>query len=122
MGEPAFGSPECALPSEFEILGDAVTQPSGVNRSDDSGKINYALIYDGPMIDRWAIHLTNAIPKRGKRNWMLGTTPEDMERFMESFIRHSRQYIRGDVDEDHAAAMFFNINGVEYVRSLAQQS
>jgi hypothetical protein len=29
------------------------------------------------------------------------------------------QYLRGDVDEDHASAVVFNLNGAEYLRPLS---
>lgn len=93
---------------------------SGMVRDVTEGKIDYTLIYDGPMIDRWATHLTmGAVVKGyGKRNWMQANGPEEQERFRESAARHFRQWIRGDRDEDHAAAVFFNINGFEYVANM----
>lgn len=89
---------------------------SGMVRDTEEGKIDYTLIYDGPMLDRWAAHLTKGAQKYEARNWMQASGPEELERFTRSFLRHSRQYLRGDVDEDHAAAIFFNINGIEYVK------
>lgn len=41
---------------------------------------------------------------------------EEMERFRESAARHFFQWMRGDTDEDHAAAVVFNLNGYEYVK------
>jgi hypothetical protein len=94
-----------------------VTHPSGMVRGSTEGKVNYLLVYDGPMLDRWATHLTNAAPSKGKRNWMNARTLDDLERFREGLARHVRQYLNGDVDEDHAAAIMFNLNGAEYVRA-----
>jgi hypothetical protein len=37
-------------------------------------------------------------------------------RFKESALRHFIQWIDGNVDEDHAAAVLFNINGAEYIK------
>jgi hypothetical protein len=42
--------------------------------------------------------------------------PEEYKRFVCSFCRHLKQYLNGERDEDHAAAVFFNLNGAEYVR------
>jgi hypothetical protein len=84
-------------------------------RGSTEGKVNYLLVYDGPMLDRWAAHLTKAAPSKGKRNWMNARTPEDLERFREGFARHARQWLAGETDEDHAAAVVFNLNGALYV-------
>jgi hypothetical protein len=87
-----------------------------MTRTPDEGKINYALAFDGPLIERLAKHLTAAAPKHGKRNWMNANSEEDYERFRESAIRHFIQYLNGEDDEDHFAATVFNLNGMEYVR------
>ncbi len=96
----------------------AEEQASGVVRDTDENKVNYDLIYDGPMVLRWAAHLTLGVSARGKRNWMKANSPEDQERFRESASRHFNQWRDGKLDEDHAAALFFNVNGHEYVRGL----
>lgn len=104
-------------PSENGIkTNDLITSSSGTVRDSTEGKIDYLLIRDGPMYRRWAEHLSNAVPTRGKRNWMNARTPEDLERFRESFARHAEQYLDGDYLEDHMAAVYFNGNGAEYVR------
>lgn len=93
-----------------------VELPSGMVRSSTEGKINYLLVHDGPLLKRWARHLTNAVASKGKRNWMNAHSEDDLERFREGFARHSAQWLAGEVDEDHAAAIVFNLNGAEYVR------
>lgn len=102
----------------FSILGVAETQPSGVNRAPEDGKINYLLVRDGPMFKRWATLLTNAVPVRGERNWMNADSRPDLDRFLRSAGRHFEQWLAGERDEDHAAALIFNVNGVEYMRDL----
>jgi hypothetical protein len=84
-------------------------------------KIDYELVFNGPMLDRWATHLTKGAikypdPEPGRANWMRAAGEEELVRFRKSAIRHFRQWLRGDVDEDHAAATYFNINGYEYVK------
>lgn len=86
-------------------------------RNSTEGKIDYLLVRDGPLFKRWAAHLTRAIPRTGKRNWMLAATEEDLARFRESAARHFEQWLNGETDEDHAAALFFNVNGAEYTRA-----
>lgn len=101
----------------------------GMRRSVDTGKTDYTLALDGEMFNRWAEHLTRATRPRGdfpgyaKRNWLLATEGEYsekvavMERAQVSAMRHMRQWLRGDLDEDHAAAVFFNINVYETVKA-----
>lgn len=89
---------------------------SGMVRDVTDGKVDYGLALDGPMFDRYARHLTEGAKKYAKRNWMLADDQEALDRFRESALRHFMQWYRGDVDEDHAAAVYFNVNGAEYVR------
>lgn len=89
---------------------------SGMVRDVTEGKTDYSLVYDGPMLDRWATHLTKGAEKYDKGNWMKAEGDAEMRRFKESAARHFRQWMRGDTDEDHGAAVFFNINGYEFVK------
>lgn len=89
---------------------------SGMVRDISGNKTDYTLILDGPMFERWAIHLTNGAKKYAKRNWMKAAGEEEYNRFKESALRHLIQWFHGERDEDHAAAVFFNINGAEYVK------
>lgn len=94
---------------------------SGMVRDVSDDKVDYELVFNGPMIDRWAAHLTKGAKKYpdtqpGKPNWMQASNEEELVRFRKSAVRHFRQWLRGDMDEDHAAAVFFNISGYEYVR------
>lgn len=107
---------------------------NGMQRDTSDGKLDYTLIRDGVMYDRWAEHLRKGALKYDKRNWLKGLgDPEVEARFKESAARHFEQWLRGDVDEDHAAGVFFNINGYEtsisskttvkqaYEKALAQE-
>jgi Domain of unknown function (DUF5664) len=95
---------------------------SGMVRDTEEGKTDYTLVFDGPMFKRWAEHLTKGAVKYAPRNWMQASSKTELERFKRSFLRHAVAYLNGDVDEDHAAAMVFNINGMEYVKDqLAQR-
>lgn len=89
---------------------------SGMVRDTTTDKINYSLIFDGPLLERWAKHLTLGAAKYTDRNWMKANGQEELTRFRESAVRHFIQWYRGDVDEDHAAAIYFNVNGAEYVK------
>ena len=104
--------------SRFDIKDSGRRQAfsSGMVRDVADGKIDYTLVFDGPMFERWAEHLDKGAKKYDKRNWMLAAGDEERERFRESALRHFLQWFRGETDEDHAAAVFFNINGAEYVK------
>jgi hypothetical protein len=89
---------------------------SGMVRSNDAGKPDYTLI-DLDLLERWAVHMTVNVESKGRDNWRLGSTEEDLARFKASAWRHFLSVMRGDGDEDHAAALVFNVAGVEKVRA-----
>lgn len=108
------------MSEEFEVKDSGKRQEfeSGMVRDVTEGKLDPMLALDGPMFDRWVEHLSKGAVKYDKRNWMKASGKEEFDRFVESAFRHFLQWLRGDRDEDHAAAVFFNINGAEYVRGL----
>jgi hypothetical protein len=97
--------------------GQRVEFAGGMVRDIDDGKIDYTLILDGPMFDRWAAHMTKGMGKYGRGNWLQSAGDEELARFQASAFRHFRQWLRGDTDEDHAAAVLFNINGYEELKA-----
>lgn len=109
--------------SEFQVKdsGQRAQFGSGMVRDVTDGKPDYSLAFDGPMFERWAVHLTKGAAKYSKRNWMQADGDEEMARFKESACRHFVQWMRGDTDEDHAAALFFNVSGVEYVKARRER-
>jgi hypothetical protein len=97
---------------------------SGMVRDTGAGKIDWELVFNGPMLERWAVHLTKGNakypdPEPGKANWQRASGIEEYVRFRKGACRHFAQAMRGDTDEDHFAAVFFNLNGMAYV--MAQQ-
>lgn len=102
--------------------GERVEYPSGFRRDTIKGKVDYTLL---PLefLERWAEHMTKGAGKYGRENWRLadpdevgeddGLTP--LERFRSSAFRHFMQWLRGDRDEDHAAAVAFNVAAAEFV-------
>lgn len=88
---------------------------SGMVRDTNEGKTLWHLVHAGPMLKRWAEHLTKGAVKYSPNNWMKAAGEEERDRFKESAYRHFMQWYEGDRDEDHGAAVFFNINGAEYV-------
>jgi hypothetical protein len=89
---------------------------SGMRRDTEDGKVDFTLGIDGPMFERYSAHLTKGAQKYGRRNWQNANSVEEMERFKRSGFRHFLQWLNGERDEDHAAAVIFNINAAEYVR------
>lgn len=96
---------------------------NGMVRDTEDGKMDYTLVLDGPMFDRWAGLLDRGAKKYEARNWMKALAETDKakreatkDRFLRSAFRHFRQWMRGDTDEDHAAAVMFNINGYEAMK------
>jgi hypothetical protein len=105
--------------SEFTVKdsGQRKEFSSGMVRDVTDDKTRFDFLFDGPMLPRWAKHLTLGAKKYSARNWMQANGTEELERFRESAVRHFFKWYMGDTDEDHAAAVFFNINGTEYVRN-----
>lgn len=101
---------------EVKDSGKRQTFESGMVRDVTEDKVDFTLVLDGPMFNRWAEHLTKGARKYDKRNWMLAEGEAELERFRESALRHLLQWLAGNRDEDHAAAVIFNLNGAEYVR------
>ena len=107
-----------ALPDLFRVNdgGGRQEYASGMVREPITGKIQYDLVFDGPLIERLAIHLTKGAEKYEPHNWMKANSAEEMERFKQSASRHFIQWMRGDTDEDHFSAVTFNMNGYEFVK------
>ena len=109
--------------TDFQVKdsGERKQYDSGMVRDVEEGKTDYSNVLHGPMFDRWAEHLTKAKTKYpdvapGVPNWTLAEGPEELARYRRSAFRHLIKWLKGEVDEDHAAAVFFNINGAEYVQ------
>ena len=88
---------------------------SGMRRDTQEGKPRYDLCYL-PMHTRWAELMARGAEKYGENNWKLANSREELNRFYASAYRHFIQWMNGNVDEDHAAAVFFNISAAEYTK------
>ena len=73
-------------------------------------------MYSEQLLTRWAELMTRGADKYGKRNWQLACSDDELDRFKSSAFRHFIQWILNEDDEDHAAAVFFNLNAAEYVK------
>lgn len=106
----------------FETKDSGIRQPlaGGMVRDSETGKSDYTLLLDGPLFQRWVELLDRGAVKYGAHNWTKAVHSADLEkrketteRFRRSAFRHFMQWMRGDRDEDHAAAVVFNLNGAE---------
>jgi len=89
---------------------------SGMHRDNQESKTKWHLVAPGPMLKRWAELMTRGAIKYDDNNWLKANSPEEQARFKESAFRHFMQWYYGiDTNEDHAAAIYFNVNGYEYV-------
>lgn len=87
-------------------------------RDVEDDKTDWTLVFDGPMLKRYAEHLTKGAKKYSPRNWMKASGDAEYDRFKRSLLRHLVAYLNGETDEDHAAAVIFNLNGMEYVKGI----
>jgi len=91
---------------------------TGMRRDLQKGKIRFDLCtandqkFDESLLGRWAALMMRGAEKYGERNWELSSTIEEFRRFKASLYRHFEQFIQGEEDEDHAAAICFNLNAM----------
>jgi hypothetical protein len=95
---------------------------TGMQRDSEQKDLRPDLIY-GPLLIRWAELMGRGAKKYGERNWELAATEAELARFRASAFRHFVQWFYGlNTEEDHAAAVLFNIAGAEYVKAkLAEE-
>jgi hypothetical protein len=89
---------------------------TGMVRDVSTNKARYDLV-DEPMLTRWAELMGRGAVKYGENNWRKAATEQELNRFKESAFRHFMQWFKGQTDEDHGAAVFFNIAGAEMVKN-----
>lgn len=112
-----------ATPDKFEIKdsGARTEYASGMMRDAAEDKTEYWSMRLGPMYKRWAQLLTKGRKKYpdtalGVPNWTLAAGEAELLHAKSSLTRHFEAYLAGETDEDHAAAIFFNVNLMEYIK------
>lgn len=101
---------------------------SGMRRDTQEGKPRFDLLlvpgvpFEDQFLTRLAALLERGAAKYGERNWQKANSPEEVERFVASGTRHFFQWACGEVDEDHAAAVVFNLMAAEYVKWKLEQN
>jgi hypothetical protein len=107
---------------ETKDSGTHLEYESGMRRDSQDGKPRFDLIrtklqpYEEQMITRYARLLARGAEKYDPRNWEEGCGEEELDRAKASLLRHTEQLIAGETDEDHAAAVWFNAQAIEYFR------
>lgn len=107
---------------ETKDSGERQEYVSGMRRDIQDGKPRFDLLltdglpYEEQFLTRFAALLGRGSVKYGERNWQLASSGEELSRFRASALRHVMQWASGEVDEDHAAAVAFNLMAYEYVK------
>lgn len=108
-------------PSAFETKdsGDRAEHLSGMQREPEAGRPRFDLLipqtvpYEHQLLTRCAALMARGAEKYSSRNWEKANSPEELERMRSSAFRHFMQWLCGEDDEDHAAAVFFNMLAAE---------
>lgn len=116
---PVYSRPEAVYSPDEPIAGQFITKDSGQRtefasgmvRDTDDGKPRYDLIPILPL-RRLAELYARGAKKYGDANWQKANSPEEMQRFKASCLRHLYQWLDGDLDEDHAIGAVWNIFAV----------
>ena len=94
---------------------------SGMVRDIQENKPRFDLIppldmpYNETLLYRWAMLMDRGMTKYGYRNWEKANSKEELQRFYASAWRHFVQAMSGEDDEDHLAAVCFNMNAIVYL-------
>jgi hypothetical protein len=95
---------------------------TGMVRDTQEGKPRFDLLlpkgipYSDQMLTRFAALMGRGADKYTERNWEQARTQQELDRYYSSALRHLMQWIAGENDEDHAAAVMFNIMAGEFVK------
>lgn len=96
--------------------------PGGGMREPQGDRPRFELLYpkdvpfDEQLLTRCAVHMAKGAEKYADRNWEKFSDPASLERAKSSAMRHLVQWMTGDTDEDHAAAVVFNLMAAELIK------
>lgn len=103
---------------DFEVLDSGARHEydNGFVRDTEDGKYDYARLLSIPglhlvpldMLERFCAHMVKGAAKYGEDNWTKARGAVALGRFARSLVRHVVALITGKLDEDHAAAVWFN--------------
>lgn len=95
--------------------------PSGMKRDVSAGKPRFDLLlpidipFEKQMLTRFAALMERGAKKYDERNWEKANSLEEYDRARESAFRHMVQWMNDEQDEDHAAAVMFNLMAAETI-------
>jgi hypothetical protein len=95
---------------------------SGMVRDTEQGKPRFDLLlplgipYEEQFLTRFAMLMARGAEKYTERNWEQAEDGAELARYRSSALRHLMQWIAGEEDEDHAAAVAFNLMAGEAVK------
>jgi hypothetical protein len=95
---------------------------SGMVRDTEAGKPRFDLTmpqgipFTEQMWTRFAGLMARGADKYTARNWEQANSQAELDRYLSSALRHFMQWYYGETDEDHAAAVYFNITAAEAVK------
>lgn len=101
--------------------GTRTTTSSGMKREIKAEQPRFDLLipanvpYDRQLLTRAAALVARGAEKYADRDWEKAKTQVELDVFKESAFRHFMQWFTGETDEDHAAAVLFNLLAVETV-------
>lgn len=92
---------------------------SGMVRDTQEGKPRFDLLipagvpFEAQFLTRCADLMARGAVKYEDRNWEQADSAKELARFKSSAFRHLMQWMCGNTDEDHAAAVMFNLMAYE---------
>lgn len=97
---------------------------NGGQRDTEDGKARFDLVYplnvpyEDQLVTRVAALMARGAKKYDDRNWEQFADQAALDRARSSAARHFVQWMTGEEDEDHAAAVVFNLMTAEYVAGV----
>jgi hypothetical protein len=86
------------------------------DKPDISLWIPSCLPYEEQFLTKAGYAARRGANKYGARNFEKADSPEELERFKSSALRHMLQWYNGEEDENHSVAVLFNLICAEMVK------
>lgn len=93
---------------------------NGAVREPQTGRPRFDLLmpvgvpFDQQFLTRLGRHMAGSLAKYPERNWEQFCDQAALDRCRASAFRHLVQWMAGETDEDHAAAVVFNLMAAEH--------
>lgn len=94
----------------------------GGMRDSETGKprfdllLPYGVPFEEQYLTRVARLMARGAERYDERNWEQFSDRAALDRARSSALRHFIQWVNGEIDEDHAAAISFNVMAAEHIR------